>query len=1397
MSAQTTTRGPKPAGADQTRRLALVDPDAPEVESEQEPGFSTERIAQSGRTPTSAVRTLVESQLYPVPGSIGYYYSEEPGTQGLYKKGTAKPKPSDDENMPKPPVWTMVLPRVPIVTENYVELGDSGAVVRQYFSLAAGRDVAPVVKMADLRTGEAWEKLPDLVGLGSRTMRDLMVSIVSDQAERVTRMYAVKRTGIHTINGRRVYVYPDGRTYPDGPRVRVIDAKAELIQAVAPLGEVATDEQIRQALTDIAGHGWQPLLSLGLAARTFGYSIRSVPGGAAFRGEQGSGKTLSAGIGRQLILTCGYPPLATAAFAQTITDLECNVAVEADMPVLIDDLALTAESSQLEINEGKTRVEMLFRAAGNNRAMRGRRRKDLTAAEENRLGSVPLITAQLLPKTMQASLYRRAILPEVIMGDVDTAWYLAKETRAWDTLNPALRTLGDRIIARLIDSGEEAGPWLDRLAVDAQAQFGPVLDLVLPVIAPQVETVIVLAVATLVGLLMIADVCGMDRTTLLGPVLGPLAQTVAAQSAVIADKQETSDNLAVAVSDMVRAALLSKRAHVRDHSGVICPCVPGQTEQAQGVTKVPGSGEFGKSVEWNGSGAAFYYDPAIDVLKVRGTELHSLTVSSTDQRVKGYSGQTLPAELLRAGASRAGTQKDRPATNRERVPGDGSLANMVHLRGSVIWQTGEDEPELPAKPAATAPQLPAAPAEVEPSPAEPAEAEPAGEGQITPEAVDRWYAAIVDDMTAARTVPELEALGNDVRSDSTVFPFSAQQLDQLRKIYTARLAQLRPAPAATIPAPRPEPKPAAAPARTAGKGSAKAKAAAAEVAGPRTTDAVGIDLVAGELVGYPHPLPAGTRTVAAVMEWAAGLDLGAAKIGQTWFRHDGIVYVSSEAAAKLGLPAAAPKPKNRHVTALTAAGWQIGAAGLAGYTSLWRGEGTDRISRRLVILPYLAADRPAAPEFTTMAADDQDATPVAAKLARRQNQFGRLVGTPMGFTGATTGMALLRARRPERLPKLDDDGKYVRDEITNKMMFHQAPYSVAMGGTPMPLPIMHGSHPEAAGRTPEQTCKEEDYAWSRGLTEAEQAMGFALGLDTMTSFASVLERLIVPLGEYEHVSGSVDPTGKGMAGFGFADLSGIEVEPELPHFATASGERPAGPEWYALGTLKYARTAYGWTGQTSEAYLTDRAGALFEPWWPPIRDAYLSLMASAGVGADLSPEAFLTAYAGYKGSAEADTLALLGMVKSLYKMVVGKFRQGPGPEETVEHWLEKKVSSPWHRSDIRAYVLSAARTMAHHRYRKTYRAVGRAPFAVWHDCAVYASPSGDPLELVAGLVDPAGRPLSGAIRLGVRPGSMKFEGSAPMADLLARAADTRQNPAMLVTRYTDGTYAEKGNDDGE
>lgn len=572
----------------------------------------------------------------------------------------------------------------------------------------------------------------------------------------------------------------------------------------------------------------------------------------------------------------------------------------------------------------------------------------------------------------------------------------------------------------------------------------------------------------------------------------------------------------------------------------------------------------------------------------------------------------------------------------------------------------------------------------------------------------------------------------------------------------------------------------------------------------RPADALGVDAVDGVLVGYPHELPEKTRTLVQILDSAARLDLGAPMVEDKWRRHDGIVYVSDAAATLLKLPKTPPK-SGPVIKALTAAGWNLGQAGLTdGYSTIYRGEPktTEHVSLRLVIVPYLRAARAHAPEFQLMGADEDDGTPQAARLARRQILLSAQSGTPMLYTPAVTGIALLKQRRPAQVPERNPDSSYKLDGDRKRIM-RQAERSVEAGGAAMPYPVLHSAHPDAADRDDKDVAQEEDYlGWARILSDLERARPCAVSLDVMNSFASVIERLPVPLGTYQQVDAvAAADAGTRLHGFGYADLSGIQVEPELPHFASPSGLPPEGPRPYCFQTLKYARTEYGWNGQITNAWITDRVGALFEAWWPPLREVILDLMSRCGVTPDLTGQQFLDAYAAYKTVGNPDTIALIAMNKSLYKAGIGKLREGPRStdEEDFERWLAKIATDPWHRPDIRAYVLSAARLMAHRRFRKTLQLTGRAPFAVWHDAAVYATDAPSPLEITQPLLGPDGKPITGPdgkpitgnIRLGVRPGCMKLEGWAPLADLLKHTAETGYHPASLIKTYKNGIYTGK------
>lgn len=665
-----------------------------------------------------------------------------------------------------------------------------------------------------------------------------------------------------------------------------------------------------------------------------------------------------------------------------------------------------------------------------------------------------------------------------------------------------------------------------------------------------------------------------------------------------------------------------------------------------------------------------------------------------------------------------------------------------------------------------------------------------------------WYGSLLYEIQNAPDKPALDKLGETVAENPVGIELSTEQLGVLRVAWGTRNDELRPTADASV-------TDATAPNKDAALQGEDADEAESSDEDARPTDAAGVDVVNGVLVGYPHALPEKTKNIVQVLDHAATLSLGAPMLGQKWRRHDGIVYLSDAAAAYLKLPKTPPKA-GRVITALANAGWNLGKSGLSeGYATVYRGDPKtpEHVSLRLVIVPYLRTARNEAPEFKVMGADEDDGTAPAARLARRQIRLGILTGTPMLYTEGVTGLGLLRQLRPEKLAVRDETGRYERD-ADNKLIMRQAPFSVEMNGAAMPFCVLHAAHPDARDRTDDQVAQEEDYgAWVRGgdryspeFTEVERGHPYAISFDTVTSFASVLTRLPVPLGSYRReASVRAAAAGRSVHGFGTADLSKLKVDELLPHFATPSGLRPEGPRPYSFHTLKYAHDHYGWDGPITDCWVTDRAAALFEHWWGALRDVYLNLMAECGVAPDLTDQEFIDAYARYKQVGDPDTVALIAMIKSLYKATIGKFRQGPRKDEEEAAWAERIATDPWARTDIRAYVLAAARCIAHYRYRKTLELTGRAPFAVWHDAAVYTTATDSPLEIGKTLYGPNGKPIGGTVRLGARPGCMKPEGIAPIGALLARVAETGHQPVVLAKRYdpSSGTFTKVVDEDDE
>ncbi|MER7127322.1 hypothetical protein, partial [Micrococcus luteus] len=390
----------------------------------------------------------------------------------------------------------------------------------------------------------------------------MLTNIISAQGARLPRVLAVTRTGWHrTPEGESLYVYPDGRTWPAEARAHLISPPERLAMAAAPVDPVPVDVA-RAALVEIASHGgWAPLVALGAGARSLGQSIRPVTASLVIWGDPNTGKTSAAAAGRMLLLSAGWPPVVTARFSDTAPDMEANVDFEGDMPTLLDDLALTADASQAEQREARLMMERVLRPAGNAEAIRGRRRKDMTPQDKRYVRSIPVVTAQQLPRGMQASLYRRAVVLRLRAGDSRHKWWTPEDKGGQggaQRCGPALRTIADAIIARLGTDPDPAGI-LGNAEKTALGALGPVVDRVSPGWVDHdggLSGVVMAGAGMLSGLILLADAVGLDADWLLRIVVEPLARAIAEQSDTMEDRRQASDDLGAAVGDVIRRALM-------------------------------------------------------------------------------------------------------------------------------------------------------------------------------------------------------------------------------------------------------------------------------------------------------------------------------------------------------------------------------------------------------------------------------------------------------------------------------------------------------------------------------------------------------------------------------------------------------------------------------------------------------------------------------------------------------------------------------------------------------------------------------------------------------------------------------------------------------------------------
>ncbi|MET9183272.1 hypothetical protein ABZX88_34435 [Kitasatospora aureofaciens] len=589
-----------------------------------------------------------------------------------------------------------------------------------------------------------------------------------------------------------------------------------------------------------------------------------------------------------------------------------------------------------------------------------------------------------------------------------------------------------------------------------------------------------------------------------------------------------------------------------------------------------------------------------------------------------------------------------------------------------------------------------------------------------------------------------------------------------------------------VPAARP------APAKRRPASKASARPVRAERPKPERVAAVAVDVVDGEWTVDTDAVhaPTGKITWDALLAWiGGGLPLGIDRIHRDGKDADGTVVLTAAACSALKVPAKLPTTPaavarfdGKLRKAAEASGMELSTTLGAGFKAYRRRSAGRHVSVKLIIAPWLGQGDTAAQksgELVTALAAGVDGAPDGAVLARRLRTFVADLGIGPGATTAVTSTHLVDALRPRTVRVIGEDGRSV-----------SVPRAGALPSGDLAVPpAAGGRHPLtlAERRAGRPVCEEEDYgvfSWTRPLTPDEAEQPFAVVMDVCTSFLSVTETLRLPLGALELRE---SPTwDKAVAGLWLCDFTGIAVEEDLPHPATFHGLPPEGPGWYATPTVAYMVSEYGFDPSTiTRAYLSTDSVPFLKDWTTRIRAAYKRCLAVLGVVDGMGDEEFLTAYAARKlGAADspeiADALVLIDAYKGIYKGGIGKWTDNGSQYRDDETWAERVAAAWSYRPEVRFTILSAARTGAHRRMRKTRTLNGRAPFAINVDSYLYAAPAASPIPLLPKTAE--GKPVPGALRLGGAPGSFKHEASIPMSAVVT-AMDEHLHPCRLTHDY--------------
>ncbi|MGW8988308.1 telomere-associated protein Tap [Streptomyces zhihengii] len=522
------------------------------------------------------------------------------------------------------------------------------------------------------------------------------------------------------------------------------------------------------------------------------------------------------------------------------------------------------------------------------------------------------------------------------------------------------------------------------------------------------------------------------------------------------------------------------------------------------------------------------------------------------------------------------------------------------------------------------------------------------------------------------------------------------------------------------------------------------------------------------------------KSLSALVEWTlTEAQLGAERLHGSGRDADPLLVLTEAACERYGLPVAlsheerlAGRLPEGHtvVKQLQRAEWKLTRRGLGPWARIYRpAQGGRRRCVQLCIPSWRALDARAWGHAAQLQ---------PAGLARLLGAYAQRVMTPVGST-AVTGLQLMTALNPPtRASGPDADGRR-----------HSEHRPGSLGTEPVdPAPCeATDGHPVLAGlprfhvRGPGERLFEEAYDWARDLTDGECMKRHLVGLDVNLAFGAAANGAVVGLATPPvHVTNPAFDAalpGSWLVDLTHVDLNRVKVGKQwrdldgdlLPSPFTPTGQRPQGPAWYATPTVAYA-VELGYDVAPLQAWVRPEYGRFLDGWYKRLRDAYVATMADLGVGEKLSPHQFLQAMDGYK-SRDPELGIVVDAVKMTVKGGIGKLQEKArgGGWKPGQSW--PALARPTWRPDIRAAVISRARTNMHRKMLHLAAATGQYPVAVLSDCAVYAADGPSPLDVLP--YDTDGKTVPGSFRLGASPGMVKHEGTQSVlwgADVLEQLA---------------------------